>query len=140
MAELRALADDLFREHYEEVARHKRIMQLSPDWDRYETIEANGSLFALAAWVGGTLVGYSATFIGAHLHYSGLIFAQNDVLFVAPDYRGGAGKMLIRATEDEARARGAQMLTWHAKQGTALDRILPHLRYDVHDVIYSKEL
>lgn len=139
--ELRALADELFVAHYEEVALHKDVMKLSPDWDRYFALQESGNLILIAAWVGSTLVGYSVSFILQHPHYSTLTFAQNDLLFVAEEYRRSrVGLQLIKATEMTARARGAKLLTWHAKQGTALEAILPRVGYGLHEIIFSKEL
>lgn len=141
LSELRALGGELFEAHYEEVALHKRVMVLAPNWSTYEELERAGVLLVLAAFVGGTLVGYSATMIGPHLHYSGLIYAQNDVLFVSREYRNRVlGRDLIYATEQAAAERGAKLMVWHAKQGTALDRLLPHMSYGVQDILYSKEL
>jgi hypothetical protein len=32
------------------------------------------------------------------------------------------------------------MIVWHAKQGTALEAILPRIGYGVQDILFSKEL
>lgn len=141
VAEIRERGRPLLRAHWEEIARNKGLMVLAPDWDRYAAIEASGTLFVLGAYDdAGELVGYSVTFVDTHLHYSGLVCATNDVLFVAPEHRGGLGRQLMAETEREATARGARLLLWHAKQGTALDALLPRLGYAVQDIIYSKEL
>ena len=70
-----------------------------------------------------------------------MLYCHNDVLFVAKEYRRGRlGLGLIRATEREAKKRGAQMVSWHAKQGTALEALMPRLGYGVQDIIYSREV
>jgi len=141
IAELLATAGTLFREHWEEIARNKGLMVLNPDAERYAALEAAGNLLCLSAWDGPELVGYSVTFISQHLHYAGLRYAQNDILFVTKAARHGkVGLQLIRETERAAKENGAKLLTWHAKQGTALEALLPRLKYGVHEVIYSKEL
>lgn len=141
VAEMREHAGALFREHYDEIARNKAVMVLSPDWPKYEAMEQAGLLLALSAWIGDELVGYSVGFITAHLHYSELRYYQNDVLFVARPHRASRlGLRLIAETEERAAAQGARLVVWHAKQGTALDALLPRLGYGVQDIIYSREV
>lgn len=158
---LRQQGGELFKAHYDEIARNKRVMQLRPDWQRYLALEEAGTLLCLGAFIGvgtheptcdpdedcscgaapGVLVGYSVTFIAKHLHYSGLTYAQNDVLFVSQEHRKSrVGLELIYATEQAASAAGARLITWHAKQNTALERVLQHLHYGVHEVVFAKEL
>lgn len=133
---------DMLRAHYDEVALHKDLMVLRPRWEVYHLMQEAGTLFALGARVDGLLVGYSASFIADHLHYASLRYAQNDVLFVAPEHRKTRlGIRLISETETEAKARGARMMLWHAKPQTPLDFLLSRSdRYSVQDVIYSKRL
>ena len=134
-------AEQLFAEHWDEIALNKRVMVLKPDEDRYRTMEANGMLLAIAAVVDGVVVGYSVNFTMNHLHYADLCVCSNDLLYIAKDHRqGGVGLRLMRATEDAARKRGAQMMLWHAKPNTALAEILPRQGYGVQDIIFSREI
>ena len=131
----------LLQAHRDELATHRHLMQLAPNWDAYRALENTRALLAVLAYHGEELVGYSANFIGPHLHYSGLRYCQNDALFVAQGHRGGSlGGRLIRETERMAKERGARMMTWHAKPGTTLEKLLPRLTYGVQDIIYSKEI
>ena len=142
LEEIQRQGGALIQAHYEEVALHKDLMELDPDWKRYYEIDLKGNLLVLVAVkqkVG--MVGYSVTFLLSHPHYRRLIVAQNDVLFVASEVRStGIGPRLIFDTERRARDRGAQLMLWHAKQQTALEKLLPKLGYGVQDIIYSKEL
>lgn len=66
---------------------------------------------------------------------------QNDLLFVAEEHRKTrVGLDLIRETEKQAFARGAEMMLWHAKENTSLSILMPKLGYSVQDIIYSKVL
>ena len=132
----------LFEDHRDELTTNKALMVLAPDWDRYVTCERVGAFFVMTAREAGRLVGYSANFIAPHLHYSGMVYANNDLLFLAKSHRKGSlGLRLIRETEREAQRRGARMVVWHAKAGTALDRMLQRLKpYRVQDVLYSRVL
>lgn len=137
---MQALAGDLFRAHYDEIAKHKHVMRLSPDWLRYKALEQMDGLLLLAAFQDGALVGYAVSFLVTHMHYSEMLYAQNDVLFVAPDHRASRiGIRLLRETERVAVSRGARMVMWHAKEGTALAEILPRMGYGVQDIVFSKE-
>ncbi len=131
----------LLVDHREELTTNKALMVLAPDMPRYVACEQAGAFFMLVARENGAMVGYSANFIAQHLHYSALRYANNDVLFLAKDHRKGSlGLRLIRETEREAKARGAQLLVWHAKPGTSLDVVLPKKGYRVQDVMYSRIL
>ena len=132
---------DLFKEHYQEVALNKSVMQLNPDWEAYRMLEQSQKLFCVAAFVNEELIGYSVNFIGPHLHYSDMCYAQNDLLFVAEEHRKTrVGLDLIRHTEGLAKIKGAKLMLWHAKKETKLDAIMPRLGYKVQDIIYSKVL
>lgn len=143
IAEIRTQAEELLRAHFDEIATAstKRLTHLRPDWGKYEQLEAAGIVVALAAFTGDEMVGYAVTFVHTHLHYAGLVYAQNDVLFVAaPHRKSRLGLRLIAQTEHEVKERGARLLLWHAKEGTKLDALLPQLEYAIQDIIYSKEL
>lgn len=134
-------ADALMGEHYDEITLHKDVMVRRTHDERYYAMEAAGSLFVLGAYADGELVGYSANFIGPHLHYADLIYAQNDVLFLRKAYRKSRlGLQLIQATEQTAREHGCRMMHWHAKQNTALNTLLPRLGYGVQDICHSRVL
>lgn len=130
---------DLLKAHYDEVAKNKTVMILKPDMDKYHTLEKAGKLLSIAAFVDDKIVGYSVNIIDNHIHYADLIFCINDVLFVDPVYRNGrCGLMLIKQTEQMAKAKKASLILWHAKSGTALDMIMPKIGYSVQEIIYSK--
>ena len=127
--------------HWEESARNKHLMVLKPDVARYAAMEAAGALLSLVAYIDGEVVGYSVNIITPHLHYSDMICCMNDVLFTAKEHRQSPlGLKLIRDTERAAKARGAQLMLWHAKEDTSLSCILPKMGCKVQEITYSKEL
>jgi len=132
----------LLEAHWHEIARNKEVMVLKPDRARYAEAEANGNLICLAALdPDGEIVGYSVSFIGPHIHYADLIVANNDVLFLREDLRSSRiGLKLLKETERVATARGARLMLWHAKENTALAKIMPRQGYGVQDIIFSKTL
>lgn len=131
----------LLEAHVAELATYPDLMRLSPDWDRYQALDEAGVLVLLWAWRGDELVGYACTIVTPHLHYSDLVVASNDVLYVLPEHRASrVGLALMRETMTRARDLGAQLMLWHAKQQTALDVLLQRRGLRVQDVIYSEVL
>lgn len=133
----------LFLEHWEEVAQNKELMQLAPDWERYDALGEAGKLFALFAFddEARNLIGYSVNIIDNHLHYKRLTVASNDLLFVSKSARGAAGLKLMTATEKEAARLGAKLMLWHAKPGSSLAEVLTRKversKAAVQDIVYS---
>ena len=135
------LADPLFEEHYEEIARNKQIMKLKPNYQLYEALNSTGWLFIYVAMRDDVCIGYSMNIMMHHLHYADLRIAQNDILFVKKEFRGGRlGLRLLKVTEDHARSEGCKLMLWHAKENTALAKLLPKLKYGVQEIMYSKEI
>ena len=139
--EFKVLADPLFEEHYEEIARNKQIMKLKPNYKLYEALDSTGWLFIYVAMQDDVCIGYSMNIMMHHLHYADLRIAQNDILFVKKEFRGGRlGLRLLKVTEDHARSEGCKLMLWHAKENTALAKLLPKLKYGVQEIMYSKEI
>ena len=135
------IADPLFEEHYEEIARNKQIMKLKPNYKLYEALNSTGWFFIYVAMQGDVCIGYSMNIMMHHLHYADLRIAQNDILFVKKELRGGRlGLRLLKATEDYAKSEGCKLMLWHAKENTALAKLLPKLKYGVQEIMYSKEI
>jgi predicted GNAT superfamily acetyltransferase len=142
VTEYLAKVGDMVRDHWDEVAKNKHLMVLAPDVERYAQLEQAGQLLCVGAFdEAGQMVGYSVNFIGTNLHYKALTYAHNDVVFVAKSHREGRlGLQLLRETERRAKERGARLIVWHAKENTALAKILPRMGYGVQDILLSKEL
>lgn len=71
---------------------------LAVDWDCYQKMEDTGSLKLLAARCDGALVGYAAYLIAPHLMYSRTLHIYCDSIYVTPEHRGIAPR-IIRAAE-----------------------------------------
>lgn len=131
----------LFEMHREELATHKHLMVLKPDVEKYRYLNERGELLKLVLLDGEEIVGYSMTIIGKNLHYSDVVFAYNDVLFLHPDYRKGSwGVKLIKKTEEIAKQMGAQIVCFHGKESTTFTDLMPRLGYAVQDIVFSKEV
>ena len=135
------LFDSLFEEHWDEIAKNKKVMVLKPDYNRYKQLEQSGSMRTLVAYENDKIVGYSVNFVMPHIHYSELVTCFNDIVFVTKDRRSSIlGLKLIKETEKAAAKWGAGMMLWHVKENSSISKILPRKGYSVQDIIYSKVL
>ena len=134
-------ATELFEQHYDEIALNKNVMVLEPHVEKYLALEASQEIFVLALYKDDEIIGYSVNFLSHHIHYAKLKVCSNDLLFVKKEHRNGrAGYMLIKETEEFAKQRDAQLMLWHAKPDTALEKLVPRLGYKYQDIIFAKEI
>lgn len=130
----------LLDEHWEELVSKKHLFKVNGDYARYELLENNGSLLTLIARANNEVVGYSVNILSKHLHYKDVLVCYNDLLFVCKEKRNSPlGIKLIKQTEEAAKARMAKVMLWHAKENTALAKILPRMGSTLHEQIFMKE-
>lgn len=130
----------MFAEHWDEVAGFKDLLLVDPDHDKYLGLEAQGLLACFVAFKQGVPIGYSINVLGQHIHYKQVKVCYNDMLFVAKEHRDStAGGRLIVHTLMFANKQGCDLMQWHAKPGTALDRVLK-ARSKLHEHIYIDRL
>ena len=133
--------EPLIREHWLEVAHYLDI-PLDPDRDAYNAMEDAGAVRAYTARIKGVLVGYVIYFVRPNLHYSGSKQAVQDVLFIAPEHRGGLGFRLLRWSHERLRDEGVQVVYQHVKvkPGLNFGPVLERMGYELIDNIYGKRL
>ena len=130
---------DLIKLHYEEIAVNKDVIPLDPDWDKYKHLCDNELLITITVRDEGKLIGYSIFFITNHLHYKSTKYANNDLLFLHPDYRAGMlGLRLIRESEKILKEKKVDKILWHIKFNKDFRIILHRLGYVDEDVIVGK--
>ena len=134
--------------HYDEIATHKDLKVLKPDYDKYLEMERLGMLrvFTVRNQVEergittmaegryrGDLIGYFVTFISPHMHYSDCIYALNDILYIHPDYRGGTvGYRLFKeAMQDLRDNTEATILCIHMKVEYPFRQLLGKLGFSL---------
>lgn len=132
----------LLAENWQESGLAEDGLAISPDLEAYRLLDAAGSLFCLAVLDdAGEIVGYSMNLVTRHAHASSLVFCANDVIFIRRGNRHSrAGLLLIRATEDEARRRGATLMVWGAKPETAFAALIDRLGYRPREISFVKTL
>lgn len=139
LGEVRGELEPLLWAHYDEVALYKDSVPLDVDWERYAALDQLGMLKVFTVRSGETLVGYAVFFVGPHMHYRRTSYANNDVLFVHPRYRG-AGIRLIRFAERALKEMGVERILFHVKVDHDFRPILHRMGYADEDVIVGKLL
>jgi hypothetical protein len=129
----------LLREHYLEIAHYQDI-ELDPDWNKYFSIQANGSLKIFTARdEENRLHGYNCYFIHQNPHYRKSLQATNDVIFIRKTSRG-FGREFIAWCDEQLRAMGVQVAYHHVKAAHDWTPMLERMGYDFQDKIMSRRL
>ena len=125
--------------HYEELTLHKQVVKLDPDWNRYKSLADQNMITIITARDKGILIGYSLFFVNSHIHYKNNIMANNDVLYLHPDYRQGrTGLKLIRKCEQVLQEQQVDKIVWHVKYAKDFRQILYRLGYEDEDALVGK--
>ena len=131
----------LIKRHYAELTLDKDVMKLAPDWDRYNELNSLGKLSIVCAYDDEKIVGYSVFFLNEHIHYKNNIIANNDVLFLSPEYRlGMTGIKLIKYSEMILQQLGVSKVIWHVKQAKDFRKLLHRMGYQDEDIIVGRAL
>lgn len=103
--------------HWKEIAHHQDTRPLDPDYDKYYQLELCGMLRIFTMRDEGVLTGYYISMVCKHAHYQSCTTALNDILYVAPEYRGGtSGYRLFKGAIDDL------------KNNTATDIVIIHMK------------
>lgn len=134
-------AKPLLEKHWEEIAVNKDKIKLNPDWDAYRELEAQGKLKIFTAREGENLVGYFVVVVTTNLHYKDHLFATNDIIYLAPEYRKGfVGIRLIRFAEKCLKEDKVSVLVVNTKVHKPFDPVLERLGFNLTERVYSKYL
>lgn len=128
--------------HYKEIAHYKDI-PLKIDRQRYLALEAAGILrcYTVRDQDDHRLVGYAVFIVQFNMHYSDSLQAAQDVIFLAPEYRGQfLGSRFINWCDDRLRDEGAQAVYQHVKVAHDFGKLLERLGYEPVDIIYARRL
>lgn len=139
---LKQAMEGLFKLHYEEVACHKSVQTLSPNYDSYLNGILQGKIRVLTAREESEkVVGYCITLLQNSMHYKDIVYANNDVFYVCPEYRGKmTGVRLLDMALGDAKSQGASVYFMTAKSEHKFDKLLERKGFSGSEVIWSKEL
>jgi hypothetical protein len=129
------------KDHYEEVAKFKRVLRLNPDMERYLNLQRMDRLHLVTVREGGQLRGYSIHFIYHHPHYRQVKCAEDDIHYVIPPLRRmGVGKTLRGFALDGLKERGVQFVTARMKVGHEHETHLRELGYAPMEMCWARDL
>jgi L-amino acid N-acyltransferase YncA len=86
------------------------VSAYNPRLDEYFKAARAGYLKSFTARLDGALCGYANVYLTSDMHNRDYI-AQEDVLYVAKEHRGGLGRRLVRYGLDELQKLGVKRLS-----------------------------
>lgn len=129
----------LLAAHWREIAHYQDI-PLDPDREAYAAAQAAGMVRVFTARAGHRLVGYAVYFVRPNMHYRTSVQAAQDVLYLDPSVRGGAGARFIAWCDDRLAAEGIQAVYQHVKAAHDFGALLERMGYALVDHIYARRL
>ena len=138
---IRQEVEPILMAHWEEIAIDKD-MALDVDWMFYYQSEFDERLKIVTVRDDGRLIGYASFFLMNHPHYKTWKFANQDILYIDPAYRGKhIGLGLEKFCEELFRGLGVQVMMHHAKaKHPALVELLCNVGYQIMDYVLVKKL
>jgi len=125
--------------HYAEVCLYPDKIALNPKYEFYNTLDDAGALRIVTARDEGVLIGYSVFFEMPHPHYQDHIYAQNDIFYVAENYRHTeVAPSLVAKAEEALHGDGVSVITYHMKTYKPFESLMDFSGYDKAEVIFSK--
>lgn len=133
--------DFLLEEHFREIAINQHVMVLSKDEAAYQQMADNGQLSIVTVRKDGVLVGYHATIVKTHIHYSTTLCGFVDVYFLKKDCRKGLiGYRLLEAAETELTRRGVVTVFTGTKKHLDMSKLFLRLGWTEQESLFSKVL
>jgi L-amino acid N-acyltransferase YncA len=132
----------IFKEHWQEVAKFKHLLSLAPNMQKYVDFARAGRLHFITMRLDGKLIGYSVHIIvHGHLHYRQLVWAEDDIHYIAPAYRGSGlhEEMRVFALKT-LKEKGVDFVTARTKEGHQHDATLRAVGYEPMDRVYGLDL
>jgi GNAT superfamily N-acetyltransferase len=130
----------LLTKHWEEVALNKDVIELSPDFEKYQVLEDIDVLHSVIGRDGaGNITCYFISFVQPHVHYSETVFAMNDILYVKPELRHtGLALELFKYAETDLKSKGVDVITLHAKRDHQFKNLCEAFGASEAEVTFSK--
>lgn len=131
----------LLWEHWAEIAHYDDI-PLDPNWPQYEAMESGGLLRVFTVRDERfALIGYCIYVVAPGLHYKPVTYANQDILFILPEFRRGRiGRRLVRFTEDALKQEGVHIVLQHVKVKYDFGPMLRRDGYEPIDTVWGKRL
>ncbi len=116
--------------HWQETERYRHVNGFQPDYAAMEWSSRCGALVQFTAREEGALIGHLRVYLGKSRH-SGVIFAQEDTLFVTPEKRCALlGIWLMRYAERAlVEQLGVREIRFDSKAANKADVLARRLKY-----------
>jgi GNAT superfamily N-acetyltransferase len=139
-AELIDAALPLLEAHYREIAHYPDI-PLVIDRAMYLQAAAQGMVRVFLFFDGPDLQGYAVFFVKTNMHYATSRQATQDILYLAPKYRGQLlGARFIDWCDAQLRKAGVQVVYQHVKTAHDFGPTLDRLGYERVEAIWARRL
>ena len=130
---------EITKAHYKEIALYQDKIPLDPAWDKYLELDKAGNITCVTARDDGELVGYAVFIQTPHIHYQTTVYAHNDVLYLAPEYRGGSlGVDLLVISESALITKGVDVVYLHMKSSKPWHKLAEACGFSLIEYGYSK--
>lgn len=131
----------LYRTHWKEIGvfdKHK--IPLNPDWDLYRVLGKQNKLITFTARTkNALLIGYNIFITSTHHHYRDAIIAENDILYIHPEYRKGyTGYKFLKYCIKELEKR-VDIIMLSVKASYPLEAITKRLGFKLMDYKFILE-
>jgi len=130
----------IFDSHWQEIALYKNHIKLNPDYEKYLFMAENGLLSVYTARNEGEIIGYAVFFISPHLHYKDHVYANNDIVYIAKEFRkSGLAVKLFTYAEKELKANyKVDVVSVSMKNAFPFYDLMEYLGFECIETIYSK--
>lgn len=114
--------------------------RFDPDDARYFNLEAMNLMKLFTARYGDELVGYAVFLVAPHLHYKGVFWAMQDVLYVKPDHRGVGAVRFMEWQDEELAREGVERILRDVAERHDYHRTLERLGYEKVQTGYLRKV
>lgn len=131
----------LLEADWEEIEHNKELLPLDPDWETYESLEAQGLMQIYTVRDEERLVGYFTVMLFPSLHSKGRILAANDVIYLDAKYRRGlVGYRMFKFVEKCLKEDGHDTFYVTATEENPIDPLMKRLGYKKIETKFEKVL
>ena len=131
----------LLPSHYEEVAVNKEHIKLNPDYEAYRNLYEAGNMTIMVARDdrNNAAIGYCIFFLTPHIHYKDKIYANNDIIYVHPNYRHcKLADNMLKMSEERLRQLGVSVMLLHMKVDHPFDELCLSNGYSEMEKLWYK--
>lgn len=131
----------MYKDHWREIGIFDRDkVKLSPNWDMYKAMGKLNSLVLFTAKSGDDVVGYNLFIITYHPHYAATKVAENDIIYLKPEFRKGfTGYKFIKYSVEELKKK-VKIITLSMKADHPFAPIVKRLGFELTDLKHTLEI